>query len=119
MTGGIHRSLAILGLLAAAVAGLWGLVAPAAGGTARAAAPSPGLNGALPPGQTVSGGIPGKLEGRDAETRPSAPPFTSAPSPYNPLPRNPLSNPIFLPNTKANTDSTTYAQQEPSIAVNP
>ena len=31
----------------------------------------------------------------------------------------PAVNPIFLPNHRANTDSTTYAQQEPSIAVNP
>ncbi len=31
----------------------------------------------------------------------------------------PLVNPIFAPNHKANTDATTYAQQEPSIAVNP
>src|SRR4051794_12891671 len=31
----------------------------------------------------------------------------------------PLANPTFQPNTRANTDATSYAQQEPSIAVNP
>ena len=43
MTGRIRRSLAILGLIAA-VAALWGLIAPAADGTASAAAPLQAFN---------------------------------------------------------------------------
>ncbi|MFL5732640.1 MAG: hypothetical protein ACJ78Q_05505, partial [Chloroflexia bacterium] len=77
--------------------------------------------GAQQPAQQATGlGIPGKLEGRDAQVRPSAPPYTQAPSPYQPLPRQaPVPNPTFAPNVRANNDATTYAQQEPSIAVNP
>jgi hypothetical protein len=69
---------------------------------------------AAPPPLQPSGGIPGKLEGRDAEVRAAPPGYTTAPAP-----RQPLTDPIWAPNTRANTDATTYAQQEPSIAVNP
>ncbi len=78
----------------------------------RPTAPEAALAAPPPPAQL--GGIPGKLEGRDAEVRTGAPAYTTAPSPLQPL-----SNPVFGPNTRANNDSTTYAQQEPSIAVNP
>ncbi|MDQ2807146.1 MAG: glycoside hydrolase, partial [Chloroflexota bacterium] len=50
----------------------------------------------------------------------SKPPVTIPQSAFrNPQSSAPAVNPVFLPNHRANTDSTTYAQQEPSIAVNP
>src|SRR5215212_5058438 len=119
MNSRVRKWLGGFGLLVASSMALWGLAAPSGGGTAMAAAPPQDLSGSLPFKQILTGGIPGKLEGRDAETRPGAPPYTTAPSPYDPLPFNPLANPTFLANTRANTDATTFAQQEPSIAVNP
>jgi hypothetical protein len=55
-----------------------------------------------------------RLEGHGAPVLPAPPRYTTAPAPYVPL-----TDTIFAPNTRANIDSTTYAQQEPSIAVNP
>ena len=57
---------------------------------------------------------PLRQEGRGAPAVPPPPLYTTAPSPFRPL-----TDPAFDPNHRANTDATTYAQQEPSIAVNP
>src|SRR5205823_9772269 len=108
-----RRWLAVAALIAACGLGAWGLIAPSAGNTAQAAAPAPAW-GVSSQAQGDGKGIPGKLEGRGAEVKPAAPRYTTAPSPFEPL-----ANPIFSPNVRANTDATTYAQQEPSIAVNP
>ncbi len=53
--------------------------------------------------------------GAAAQAQPPAPQAVIA----KPAAAGPQVNPVFLPNHRANTDSTTYAQQEPSIAVNP
>src|SRR5438477_7030462 len=68
------------------------------GSTAQAAAPAWG-------GQAQGNGAQGKLEGYGAEVKPAAPRYTTAPSPFEPL-----VDPIFGPNVRANTDATTYAQ---------
>src|SRR5438093_809931 len=110
----VWRWLAALVLSAACGVGVLGVSAPAPGDTAQAAAPVRDV-----PQQATGKGIPGKLEGRDAQVRPAPPRYTTAPSPFEPFePFEPLVDPIFGPNVRANTDATTYAQQEPSIAVN-
>jgi hypothetical protein len=97
------KRLAVFLLLALAALSAAGALAarPEAAGPTRAAAP--------PPVQQ-----PLRREGRGAPVVAAPPWYTTAPSPLRPL-----TNPAFDPNQRANTDATTYAQQEPSIAVNP
>src|SRR5438552_1493209 len=106
-------------LLAASGLGLWGLAAPQAGPSARAAAPvtwvaASRINNlsAPPPGQVIPPESGPPSQGPAPRTGPA--------SPFNPL--NPLVPPNWGPNYRANTDPqspTNLAQQEPSIAVNP
>src|SRR4051812_8310699 len=78
------------------------------GGSALAAFPQP-APAAIPPGP----GQPAQPLENGPATAP-APPFTTAP------PARVLNDPHWRsPNVRANTDATTFAQQEPSIAVNP
>lgn len=109
----LWRWSAVAAVLATFIFGVLGTAGRLDGGKAAHTA-VPGMGAATPGGQAAQEGIPGKLEGNRAQVRPTPPLYTTAPSPLRPL-----DSAIFGPNMRANTDATTYAQQEPSIAVNP
>src|SRR3954471_1913737 len=68
-----------------------------------------------PPTARVTGSTLLRREWPGGAELPPPPLVTTAPSKLQPQ-----SDPVFsFPNTRANTDATTYAQQEPSLAVNP
>ncbi len=75
----------------------------------------PAANASVPTGIVSNPPQPGRfgqpLEGGPA--RPFAPVFTAAPSALETI------DPHWAANVRANTDTSPYAQQEPSVAVNP
>jgi hypothetical protein len=98
----IAGTLLLLTTMVASLAYAWSL----AGKPADAAVPTGTVHQPPVPGQPRQ-----PLEGGPAH--PDAPNYTTSPSPPEVL------DPHWAANVRANTDTTTYAQQEPAVAVNP
>ncbi|HKP54863.1 MAG TPA: S-layer homology domain-containing protein [Chloroflexia bacterium] len=105
--------LAFLALLFASGLSVWSIFAPRQGYVVLAAAPADGVQLAKSAPLAQSG----EVRRESAVSAPSGQlPLTGPASPFQPL-----DNPVFGANYRANTDtqSPNRAQQEPSIAVNP